>query len=118
MKSEDLDTATTSSTPADELMKNLDSSGKEGLSQPEAESRLKSHGPNQLKKVKRRSLWEILLNQFKSLIVLLLVAASGVSLIFGHWVEALAIFVVIFINAAIYDSFNFIWYFTPNIIIN
>ena len=101
MRSEGFDTATSSSTPVDELVESLESSAEEGLSQPEAESRMKSHGPNQLRKVKRRSLWEILLNQFKSLIVLLLVAASGVSLIFGHWVEALAIFVVIFINAAI-----------------
>ncbi|MCF7890747.1 cation-translocating P-type ATPase [Candidatus Bipolaricaulota bacterium] len=101
MKTEDFDTATVSSTPVDELMESLDSSGEEGLNQPEADSRLESHGPNQLRKVESQSLWEILLNQFKSLIVLLLVAASLVSLIFGHWVEAIAILVVILINAAI-----------------
>ncbi|MFB6291701.1 MAG: cation-translocating P-type ATPase [Candidatus Bipolaricaulia bacterium] len=101
MKSENFDTATASSTPIEELIESLNSSGREGLSQSEAESRLESHGLNQLRKVERQSFWEILINQFKSLIVLLLVVASGVSVIFGHWVEAVAIFVVILINAAI-----------------
>ncbi|MFB6291698.1 MAG: cation-transporting P-type ATPase [Candidatus Bipolaricaulia bacterium] len=66
MKSEDFDTATASSTPVEELIESLDSSGKEGLSQSEAESRLESHGPNQQRKVERQSFWEILIDQFKS----------------------------------------------------
>ncbi len=50
---------------------------------------------------KEKSAFIILLNQFKSLIVVLLGAAALVSFAFGDLIEAVAIVVVIFLNTAI-----------------
>jgi P-type Ca2+ transporter type 2C len=72
-----------------------------GLDDAEARNRRGQFGPNRLREARRRSLWEILLEQFKSLVVLLLVAAAAVSFAFGEWVEGTAIVVVVIINAAL-----------------
>jgi len=46
-----------------------------GLSGSDAAARLKQHGPNSLKAARRASTFGLLLNQFKSLLVLILVVA-------------------------------------------
>ncbi len=71
-----------------------------GLSSPEASSRLRRYGPNKLREVKGVPTWIILLNQFKSLIVVLLLIATGIALFLGDNIEALAVFMVIILNAA------------------
>ncbi len=73
----------------------------EGLGPEEAQRRFDEEGPNQLREVDRRSVWTILGEQFRSLVVLLLVVAMGVSVAFGQVVEGLAIAAVLAINAAI-----------------
>ncbi|MEW6489250.1 MAG: HAD-IC family P-type ATPase, partial [Thermodesulfobacteriota bacterium] len=73
----------------------------QGLAQSEARERLRRFGPNRLEEAPRRSLWAILFDQFRSLMVLLLAAASLVSVLFGNWLEGLAIGVALLINAAI-----------------
>ena len=72
----------------------------DGLAPDEAERRLQEHGPNRLREVERRNLWQILWNQ-ASLILLLLVVAGGVAWTFGQPVEALAVAVVVVINTTI-----------------
>lgn len=72
-----------------------------GLSLEEAHRRLISVGPNVLRSVGRQSAWGVLLNQGKSLIVVLLVAAGLVSAAFGEWIEAGAIAGVLLINTLI-----------------
>lgn len=72
-----------------------------GLSHDEASRRLRTHGSNTLRHIKRRSTWLILLAQFKSLLVVLLVAALIAAAVFGEWVEAGAILAVLLINAMI-----------------
>lgn len=72
-----------------------------GLTQAEAQHRLATLGKNVLVADKGRSPLIILLHQFKSLIVLLLVAATAVSFSLGELAEAIAILVVIVLNAAI-----------------
>ncbi|HZM33294.1 MAG TPA: HAD-IC family P-type ATPase [Burkholderiales bacterium] len=73
----------------------------QGLSRAEAARRYEQGGPNALPAVKARSGVSILLHQFRSLIVLLLLAAGGVALALGESVEAAAILVVIVLNAVI-----------------
>jgi len=73
----------------------------EGLTSEEAERRRADVGPNRLREIKHRSVAAILWEQFKSLVVLLLVVAMGVSFVFGQTIEALAIAVVLAINTAI-----------------
>jgi Ca2+-transporting ATPase len=72
-----------------------------GLSAGEAKRRLERHGPNRLRDIARRSLWAILWEQLKSLIMLLLVAAMLVAFFTGQTVEGIAIVAVIVINTAI-----------------
>lgn len=73
----------------------------EGLSEEEAQRRLEIHGPNSLRLAKPLSAWRILLDQFRSVVVLLLVAAMSVAWLLGDPIEALAILGVLVINAAI-----------------
>jgi len=73
----------------------------EGLGPAAVRRQRAAHGPNVLAEFKPRSGWAILVSQFKSLVVVLLVGASGVSFAFGEWLEGIAIGVVLVINAAI-----------------
>jgi len=83
------------------LAKDLCVAPEHGLDKAEVQSRQSQFGLNRLREAERRSAWEILLEQFKSLVVLLLVAAAAVSFVFGEWIEGIAIVVVVLINAAI-----------------
>jgi Ca2+-transporting ATPase len=73
----------------------------QGLSAAEAARRLEDWGPNRLQQAKRRGALAILIVQFRSLIVALLAAAALLSAAFGQWVEAIAVMVVLVLNAAI-----------------
>jgi Ca2+-transporting ATPase len=72
-----------------------------GLTRQEVEARLRRHGPNRLRSTRPRSAWKILLDQFRSVLVLLLATAALLALLFGEWVEALAIGFVLVVNGAI-----------------
>lgn len=72
-----------------------------GLSWEEAKSRLLSHGPNQLERAKTKSGLVIFLQQFESVVILVLVLAGGLAFLFQHLVEGIAICAVLFVNAAI-----------------
>ncbi|MHB8766251.1 MAG: cation-translocating P-type ATPase [Deferrisomatales bacterium] len=87
--------------PWEEVARELGADPAAGLAPAEARRRLGVHGRNRLRAVARRSAWSVLASQFKSLIVLLLLLAAGVSFAFGEWVDAIAIAAVIAVNAAI-----------------
>ncbi len=72
-----------------------------GLSTEEANRRRQEFGANTLRETETRSIGAILLDQVKSLVVLLLFAAGVVSLFFGDIPEAVAIGVVLVLNSAI-----------------
>jgi Ca2+-transporting ATPase len=72
-----------------------------GLSTSEAVRRRKRVGRNRLREPHRTSAWEVLANQFRSVILLLLAVAAAVSFALGDWIEGGAIAAVIGINAAI-----------------
>lgn len=57
-----------------------------GLSAAEAETRLKEYGLNELVAAHRVSPWEILLEQFKNVLIRLL-GATAISLFLGHGVR-------------------------------
>jgi Ca2+-transporting ATPase len=63
--------------------------------------RSERYGQNWLREAKKTPAWRIALEQFKSLVVVLLAVAAMVSLTFGETIEAVAIAAVILINAAI-----------------
>ena len=75
--------------------------GNEGLSETEARIRIEQYGPNRLKSVKETSVWKILLHQFASPLIYILLVAMVVTLAIQHWTDAIVIGVVIVINAII-----------------
>ena len=72
-----------------------------GLDSGDAAERLLTYGPNRIAEAKQRSAIQIIIYQFRSLIVGLLVAAAGVAFALGETIEAGAILLVIIANAAI-----------------
>jgi Ca2+-transporting ATPase len=72
-----------------------------GLTSAEAAARLARHGPNLLVAARPVSAWTILVAQFRSVVVLLLVAATVIALAIGDLSEAVAIAAVLAINTAI-----------------
>jgi Ca2+-transporting ATPase len=79
-----------------------------GLSTQEAATRLVKDGPNELKEAGRISPWKILLAQFKSLIIWILIAAGSISAVLGDAVDAIAILAIVILNAVIgfYQEFK------------
>lgn len=72
-----------------------------GLSKDEASNRLLKYGSNKLAEVKRRSVFIRFLYQFHNVLIYVLIAASIITAILGHWVDASVIFGVVIINALI-----------------
>ena len=72
-----------------------------GLTHAEVARRYAQQGPNALAGVKQRSALSIFVHQFRSLIVVLLLAAAGVALALGENLQAVAILIVIVLNAVI-----------------
>jgi P-type Ca2+ transporter type 2C len=72
-----------------------------GLSQNEITRRHKKYGPNKLQAARTRSWKGILVDQFKSVVIIVLVIAGAVAFLSGHWAEGIAIAAVLAVNAAI-----------------
>jgi Ca2+-transporting ATPase len=66
-----------------------------GLSASEAVQRLAQHGPNELQASQGISPWAIFFEQFKNILILILLAATVASAFLGHAVEAIAITVIV-----------------------
>ena len=73
----------------------------EGLSTEAAKQRLQQYGPNALREAKPISPLTILLGQFKSLVVWLLIGAGVISGLLGEWVDSIAILTIVVLNAVI-----------------
>ena len=66
-----------------------------GLTTDEAARRLLDVGPNELQASKAVSPWNILLDQFKNVLIVILLAATTLSAFLGHGIEAIAITVIV-----------------------
>ncbi len=80
-----------------EMLQKLDTE-KNGLTSDEAEQRLTSYGANLLKPPKRTDVLTILLNQFKSPIILILFFAIGLSFFLHDSVDALIILAIVLVS--------------------
>jgi P-type Ca2+ transporter type 2C len=85
----------------DEVADLLRSSPETGLTREEAARRRGLVGPNQVVETRERPLWRLALDQFRSLVVLLLLGASGIAVLLGERAEAAAILAALLLNAAI-----------------
>jgi Ca2+-transporting ATPase len=86
---------------AEQILKQLATPPESGLTTEEAARRLQSYGPNQLDEAPGITFWQMLLDQFKSFVVLMLIAAAIVSSILGDWEEAAAILAIVVLNATL-----------------
>ncbi len=83
----------------EETVKSLGTDPKVGLSSSEAEIRLSKYGRNRIEAKSGISPWKILADQFKDIIIVLLVIAAVVSFSIGDVIEGAAVLVVILITA-------------------
>ena len=71
----------------------------DGLTASEVEARLARFGPNQLVDRGGRTIWNILLEQLKSVMVIVLIVAGVISLALGELTDAAAILTIVVLNA-------------------
>ncbi|MEI8241835.1 MAG: cation-translocating P-type ATPase [bacterium] len=62
-----------------------------GLDMDDARRRLEVHGPNELQAAHRASPWKLLLDQFKNVLIVILLVATGLSAFLGEGVETIVI---------------------------
>ncbi|MDC1174878.1 cation-transporting P-type ATPase [Bacteriovoracaceae bacterium] len=86
---------------ASEATLSLDSDSVSGLTESQVLQKVSEYGSNALTNLKKTSKLQVIINQFKSLIVLLLLITATISFVIGEITESLSIFIVILINAAI-----------------
>jgi len=79
---------------ADEAFRRLESQTA-GLQQSQVVERLQKYGANELQAAHRISPWEILLEQFKNVLILILLGATAISLFLGHGIESIVIAVIV-----------------------
>ncbi len=87
---------------SEEVLKNLDTSI-EGLSTAQAQERLATYGRNELEEGEKRSLLAKFLDQFKDLMIIILLAAAALSVItegMDGLTDAIIILAVVVLNAA------------------
>lgn len=72
-----------------------------GLSSDSAEQKLKEHGYNELVGKKGLTIWQMLLEQFKDFLVLILIGASLVSILIGEVTDSLVIILIVILNAVL-----------------
>ena len=83
------------------ILEKLEVNPTAGLSETKVTKRLREFGANLLREHQTKSMAQVLIAQFKSLIILLLIIAGGVSFWYGEILEAWAIVIVILINTTI-----------------
>ena len=72
-----------------------------GLAAAEALLRKTQFGPNQLPSPPQRQAWQVFAAQFKSILILILAGASGLSALIGNVKDAVVILAVLLINATV-----------------
>ncbi len=73
----------------------------QGLTEAEARQRLERHGPNRLKEKPLRPAWMKFLDQFKDLLVIVLIGAAALAGAIGDIKDAVVILIVVVFNACL-----------------
>lgn len=84
----------------DVVLKNLQTSS-EGLTQEEAALRLKQYGANTIRAQKKNAPLMLFLNQFKSLIILIMLIATAISAATGDWLDSIIILAIVLTSAVL-----------------
>lgn len=84
---------------AETALQILKSDPDEGLTDEEAKKRLEEHGYNRISTKKGTTAWQILINQFTSILIWILIFAAIFSFVVQDFIEGFAILFVIILNA-------------------
>jgi Ca2+-transporting ATPase len=84
-----------------QTLKELEVDPQSGLSQAEAQSRLKKYGPNRLEEKKKKSVFQLFLAQLDDTLIYVLFGAVLVTLFMGEYIDSIVILLVIIINAVL-----------------
>lgn len=82
-----------------EIESELDTSLNTGLTDVKVKARLEKFGPNQLREGKGRTVWDMLLEQFKDVLIIILLASAVVSVVLGEVTDAIVIAIIVILNA-------------------
>lgn len=82
----------------DELMENLNSSSS-GLEKNQVEESRRKYGVNELQEENKKSIVSVFIEQFKDVLVIILLIAASISIFLGDIESSLVIFAVVTINA-------------------
>ncbi|MGY3776431.1 cation-translocating P-type ATPase [Helcococcus sueciensis] len=85
----------------DDILKDLNSDQKNGLSSQEAKQRLEKYGPNALAEKKGKSFFAKLIEQLLDPMVIILLVAAAVSSLQGDMVETLIILAIVVLNSGL-----------------
>lgn len=85
---------------ADAALMQLDST-RQGLTEAEARQRLERHGPNRLREKPKRPAWLKFLDQFKDMLVIVLLGAAVLAGAIGDLKDAVVILIVVVFNACL-----------------
>ena len=71
----------------------------QGLTQQEAKNRLRQDGKNELAEAPKSKPVRMFLGQFRDVMVMILLAATMVSVLLGEWTDAITIILIVQLNA-------------------
>ncbi|MEM2087383.1 MAG: cation-translocating P-type ATPase [Thermoproteota archaeon] len=84
----------------DDVLRLLDIS-LHGLTSEEAKAKLEKYGPNEITAGEKASPLKIFLSQFKNILIIILIAATLISLVTGHDVDAIVIFAIVLVSSTL-----------------
>ena len=84
----------------EDVLKKLNTT-EEGLSDEEADKRIKEYGYNELRNKRRKSTFELVWKEITDPMILILIGASLLSFILKEWVEGFVILFIVFVNTII-----------------
>ncbi len=87
--------------PPQQILTEMGVAADSGLDNGEVRRRRSRYGPNRMRRTKPRSAARILVDQFRSAVVLILVVAAALSFAFGELVDGIAILAAVVVNTVI-----------------
>ncbi len=87
--------------PIEELVSGFQTHLEQGLTQQEAQERLRKLGGNELTEKPRPGFLSLLWDQFNNYLVIILIVAALIALALGEWVDSIAIMFIVVLNAVV-----------------
>jgi Ca2+-transporting ATPase len=84
-----------------QLVDELKTHHEQGLTQEEAQERIRTNGYNELTERPRPGFFAMLLDQFNNFLVIILIVAAVVSLLLGEYIDSIAIMIIVTLNAVV-----------------